>query len=116
MPNTSFNTQVTITGSGDGNGQVVYSPKAGEVWAINGISFQESLSAGNAVMYVGLRDSAGVTTYFLINTTGGSPWSPDADFNKMAYIDANMDLFVYAFGTFGTGESVVCTFNLIRVR
>jgi len=116
MPNTSFNTQVTITASGDGNGKVVYSPKAGEVWAVNGISFVESLSAGNAVMYVGLKDSAGVTVYFLINTTGGTPWSPDADFNKMAYVDSNMELFVYAFGTFGVGESVICSFNLIRVR
>ena len=116
IPDTSFNKQVTVTGSGEGNGQVVFTPNHGEVFAVNGISFQESLSSGNAVMYVGLRDSNSVTTYFLINTTGGSPWSPDADFNKMVYLDSKMTLFVYAFGTFGTSETVICNFNLIRVR
>ena len=116
MPNTSFNTQVTITASGSGNGQVVFTPELGEVWSIQGMTFQESLSSGNATMYIGLQDSSGLITYFLINGTGGSPWAPDADFNKMVYLDSNMSLFVYAFGTFGTGESVICTFNLIRVR
>lgn len=115
MPNTSFNTQQTITASGEGNGKDVYNPKAGEVWSLQGMSFEENIS-GNAVCYVGLKDSDGLITYFSIDTTGGSPWSPDNEFNKMVYIDQNMTLFVYVFGTFSGSDRVLCNFNLIRVR
>ena len=115
MPNTSFNTSVSITASGDGNGKDVFSPKAGEVFSLQGMHFEENIS-GNAVMYVGLKDGSGVITYFSIDTTGGSPWSPDNEFNKMVYVDQNMTLFVYAFGTFSGSDKVDCFFNLIRVR
>jgi len=115
IPNTSFNTQVSITASGDGNGKDVYNPKAGEVWSIQGMHFEENLS-GNPVVYVGLKDDAGLITYFSIDTTGGSPHSPDNEFNKMVYIDQNMTLFVYVFGTFSGSDRVLCNFNLIRVR
>lgn len=115
MPNTSFNTQVELTASGEGNGKDVYNPKAGEVWSLQGMSFDENIS-GNPIVYVGLKDGAGLVTFFSIDTTGGSPWSPDNEFNKMVYIDQNMTLFVYVFGTFSGSDRVLCNFNLIRVR
>tara|TARA_Y100001973_G_C5200848_1_gene337503 strand:- start:2290 stop:2820 length:531 start_codon:yes stop_codon:yes gene_type:complete len=115
MPNTSFNTEVSITASGEGNGKDVFNPKAGEVWSLQGMSFEENIS-GNAVVYAGLKDSAGLIVYFSIDTTGGSPWSPDNEFNKMVYVDQNMTLFVYVFGTFSGSDKVDCSFNLIRVR
>lgn len=116
IPGTSFNTQQTIVGSGSGNGKDVFTPSSGEVWSLQGMTFEESLTSGNAVVYVGLKDSSGMITYFSIDTTGGSPWSPDNEFNKQVYVDENMTLFVYVFGTFAGSESVICTFNLIRVR
>ena len=115
IPKTSFNTQVTITASGEGNGQNVFTPQPGEVWSLQGMSFDENIS-GNAVVYVGLKDSNDVIAFFSIDTTGGTPWSPDNEFNKMVYVDGNMTLFVYVFGTFSGSDRVICTFNLIRVR
>ena len=116
MPNTSINVTVDVTASGEGNGQDVYNPKAGEVWSLQGMTFLEGLSSGAATVYVGLKDSDGLIVYFSIDGTSGSPWSPDNEFNKMVYVDQNMTLFVYVFGTFGGGEKVECRFNLIRVR
>tara|TARA_R100000654_G_C2686211_1_gene127907 strand:+ start:590 stop:1120 length:531 start_codon:yes stop_codon:yes gene_type:complete len=115
MPNTSFNTTVSITASGEGNGKDVFNPKAGEVWSLQGMSFSENIS-GNATVYVGLKDSSGDIVFFSIDTTGGDPWSPDNEFNKMVYVDQNMTLFVYVFGTFSGSDKVDCSFNLIRVR
>tara|TARA_Y100000004_G_C8922566_1_gene416097 strand:- start:5 stop:535 length:531 start_codon:yes stop_codon:yes gene_type:complete len=115
IPNTSFNTEVSITASGEGNGKDVFNPRPGEVWSLQGMSFEENIS-GNAVVYVGLKDSGGAIVYFSIDTTGGSPWSPDNEFNKMVYVDQNMTLFVYVFGTFSGSDKVDCSFNLIRVR
>jgi hypothetical protein len=114
IPKTSFNTQVEITASGEPNGKDVFNPNQGEVWSLQGMSFEENIS-GNAVVYVGLKDTNGLIVYFSIDTTGGSPWSPDNEFNKMVYVDENMMLFVYVFGTFSSNR-VLCNFNLIRVR
>lgn len=115
LPDTSFYVESSITASGAGNGKDVFKPNKGEVWAINAISTEENIS-GNGVVYVGLKDSVGNITYVIINTTGGSPWTPDADFGKMAYIDSNMTLFNYVFGTFSGSDEVVISYNLIRVR
>lgn len=115
IPKTSFNTSVTITASGEGNGQNVFQPNPGEVWSLQGMHFDENIS-GSAVVYIGLKDSNDVITYFSIDTSSGSPHSPDNEFNKMVYVDQNMTLFAYVFGTFSGSDRVIVFFNLIRVR
>jgi len=115
MPNTSFNIEVSVTGSGAGNGKDVFSPKAGEVYKVQTVSTSEDVTS-NPIIYIGAKDSAGVVAYFIVDTSAGSPHVPDNENNNSFFIDQNMTLFCYAFATFPVGSSVDFTFNLIRVR
>ena len=115
IPDTSFYVESSITASGPGNGKDVFTPNKGEVWMINAISSEENIS-GNATIYVGLKDSVGNIAYFIIDTTGGSPWTPDDEAGKHVYIDSNMTLFNYVYGTFSGSDETLIQYNLIRVR
>ena len=116
IPDTSLFFESSITGSGEPNGKVVFTPPKGQVWAINAIGVEKT-TAGNVTYYVGLQD---VTTsdnmFFVVDTTGGSPWAPDDEAGKMVYLDSNTRLYNYVFGTFSGSDEVLIKYNLIRVR
>ena len=115
LPDTSFYVESSVVASGAGNGKDVFKPPKGQVWMVNSISTTENIS-GNGTVYVGLKDSVGNVSYFIIDTTSGSPWTPDDEAGKHVYIDSNQTLFNYVFGTFSGTDEVLISYNLIRVR
>ncbi len=94
-----------------------FTPAAGEVWQVVGIS---AGAAGS------LTTLSGITLYVKLSSTviivewsgSGSIEPPDNQFNTPLYVDENLPLIgrIYKSGCLGASEQVDIAFAIIRVR
>ena len=94
-----------------------FTPAAGEVWQVVGIS---GAAAGS------LTTLSGITLYVKLSSSviivewsgSGSIEPPDNQFNTPLYVDENLPLIgrIYKSGGLGAGEEVTIAFAMIRVR
>jgi hypothetical protein len=119
MPNTSK--IVTATATASSANYDLFTPAAGEVWAITAFSFNKNGTFPNTIYgYLIADDGAQTTTIDMTVKIVSSTSDPinDGDFGNTFYIDQNSTLMFrsYTSGGIGVGDSIEGQILCTRVR